>query len=323
MRGNASMARAASPDSANSQFFICFDDAAFLNGQYNRVGQGDLGHGERRQDQARGAGEEPRTRSSRRTWRLTRPDRRYNLSSRTDGRVYPGHRHLSTMRTDLFDFELPESNIALRPASPRDAARMLVVTPDEPLADAVVRDLRGFLKAGDQLVVNDTKVIPAQLSGRRLGRETEPKIDATMIKRIDGSRWQALVRPARKLAVGDAIRFGNEGRICLLRKSGRTGGVLRRERRGYAGVFVSRPGAGSGHRRCRRAAATAVHRLEADARRARCDRLSDHVRGQRRGGRRAPPRGCISRPNLSLHCALAASACIALRCMSGQGRFCR
>ncbi len=120
------------------------------------------------------------------------------------------------MRTDLFDFELPESNIALRPVSPRDAARMLVVKTDDPPADAVVRDLPGYLKPGDQLVVNDTKVIPAQLSGRRIGRETEPKIDATLIKRIDGSRWQALVRPARKLAVGDAIRFGNEGRVCLL-----------------------------------------------------------------------------------------------------------
>ncbi len=120
------------------------------------------------------------------------------------------------MRTDLFDFELPESNIALRPVSPRDAARMLVVMPDEPLVDAAVRDLPRYLKAGDQLVVNDTKVIPAQLSGRRIGRETEPRIDATLVKRIDGSRWQALVRPAKKLAVGDAIRFGNEGRVCLL-----------------------------------------------------------------------------------------------------------
>lgn len=120
------------------------------------------------------------------------------------------------MRTDLFDFELPESNIALRPVSPRDAARMLVVHPGAGMTDGVIRDLPRFLRAGDQLVVNDTKVIPAQLSGRRIGRETEPKIDATLIKRLDGSRWQALVRPAKKLAVGDAIRFGNEGRVCLL-----------------------------------------------------------------------------------------------------------
>ncbi len=121
------------------------------------------------------------------------------------------------MRTDLFDFNLPEANIALRPASPRDAARMLVVHPSGSLKHATVRDLPTFLKAGDQLVVNDTRVIPAQLSGRRLGRESEPKIDVTLIKRLDGSRWQALARPAKKLSPGDTIRFGNEGRVCLLR----------------------------------------------------------------------------------------------------------
>ena len=69
---------------------------------------------------------------------------------------------------------------------------------------------------GDQLVVNDTKVIPAQLSGRRLGRGAEPKIEATLIKRLDGSRWQALVKPARKLAAGDVVRFGDEGGVCFL-----------------------------------------------------------------------------------------------------------
>ena len=120
------------------------------------------------------------------------------------------------MRTDLFDFELPEGNIALRPVSPRDAARMLVVKPDQPLTDSTVSDLPLFLQPGDQLVVNDTRVIPAQLTGRRIGRETEPKIEATLIKRLDGSRWQALVKPAKKLTAGDAIRFGNEGRVCLL-----------------------------------------------------------------------------------------------------------
>ncbi len=120
------------------------------------------------------------------------------------------------MRTDLFDFELPEGNIALRPVSPRDAARMLVVKPGQPLTDSTVSDLPLFLQPGDQLVVNDTKDIPAQLTGRRIGRETEPKIEATLIKRLDGSRWQALVKPAKKLTAGDAIRFGNEGRVCLL-----------------------------------------------------------------------------------------------------------
>jgi len=120
------------------------------------------------------------------------------------------------MRTDLFDFDLPPERIALRPASPRDAARMLVVGADGRWEDRIVRDLPAFLRAGDQLVVNDTKVIPAQLSGRRIGRETEPRIEATLIKRLDGARWQALVKPAKKLQVGDLVRFGNEGRVCLL-----------------------------------------------------------------------------------------------------------
>ncbi|MHC1950693.1 tRNA preQ1(34) S-adenosylmethionine ribosyltransferase-isomerase QueA [Bradyrhizobium sp. UFLA06-06] len=120
------------------------------------------------------------------------------------------------MRTDLFDFELPPESIALRPASPRDAARMLVVHPDGVLRDAAIADLPQWLEPGDQVVVNDTKVIAAQLKGRRIGRDTEPKIEATLIKRLDGSRWQALVKPAKKLSPGDTIRFGNEGRVCLL-----------------------------------------------------------------------------------------------------------
>lgn len=120
------------------------------------------------------------------------------------------------MRTDLFDFDLPPENIALRPVNPRDAARLLVVRPGQPLEDRIVRDLTDYLRPGDQLVVNDTKVIAAQLSGRRIGRDTEPKIDATLIRRIDGSRWQALVRPAKRLVVGDIVRFGSEGRVCFL-----------------------------------------------------------------------------------------------------------
>jgi S-adenosylmethionine:tRNA ribosyltransferase-isomerase len=120
------------------------------------------------------------------------------------------------MRTDLFDFELPAASIALRPVSPRDSARMLVVQPDAVLRDRVVADLPQWLEPGDQIVVNDTKVISAQLKGRRIGRDTEPKIEATLIKRLDGSRWQALVKPAKKLAPGDVVRFGNEGKVCLL-----------------------------------------------------------------------------------------------------------
>lgn len=120
------------------------------------------------------------------------------------------------MRTDLFDFDLPPESIALRPVEPRESARLLVVRPGVGLEDDTVRDLPDLLRAGDQLVVNDTKVIAAQLSGRRIGGATEPRIDVTLIKRVDGSRWQTLVRPARKLAEGDVVRFGNEGRVCLL-----------------------------------------------------------------------------------------------------------
>jgi S-adenosylmethionine:tRNA ribosyltransferase-isomerase len=120
------------------------------------------------------------------------------------------------MRTDLFDFELPAGSIALRPAQPRDSARLLVLQPGAALRDQTVADLPQLLRSGDQLVVNDTKVIAAQLTGRRIGRDTEPKIEATLIKRLDGSRWQALVRPAKKLVQGDIVRFGNEGKVCLL-----------------------------------------------------------------------------------------------------------
>jgi S-adenosylmethionine:tRNA ribosyltransferase-isomerase len=125
------------------------------------------------------------------------------------------------MRTDLFDFVLPEDRIALRPASPRDAARLLVVRPRQGemalLEDRTVRELPELLRAGDAIVVNDTKVIPASLHGRRIGRgEHEPAIAANLIKRLDGSRWIALMKPGKRLAVGDVVRFGSEGRVCFL-----------------------------------------------------------------------------------------------------------
>ena len=122
------------------------------------------------------------------------------------------------MRTDLFDFDLPPERIALRPAVPRDAARLLVVRPGASLEldDKGVRDLPELLSPGDVLVVNDTKVIPGRLTGRRIGRETEPRIEATLTQRLDGSRWRAFVRPAKKLAIGHTIRFGEAGKVCLL-----------------------------------------------------------------------------------------------------------
>src|SRR5258705_4994439 len=122
------------------------------------------------------------------------------------------------MRTDLFDFDLPPDRIALRPARPRDAARLMVVRPGEnpETDDCLVGDLSDLLRAGDQVVVNDTKVIPAALHGRRIGRTTEPKIEATLTQRFAGARWRALVRPAKRLAVGDVVRFGEEGKVCFL-----------------------------------------------------------------------------------------------------------
>ena len=108
------------------------------------------------------------------------------------------------MKVDLFDFELPPERIALRPARPRDAARMLVVRGAGPFEDRGVRDLPEMLRAGDVLVFNDTRVIPAQLEGRR----GEARIGATLHKRIDLRRWQAFVRNAKRLRIGDAVEFG-------------------------------------------------------------------------------------------------------------------
>ncbi|HEX3936915.1 MAG TPA: tRNA preQ1(34) S-adenosylmethionine ribosyltransferase-isomerase QueA [Xanthobacteraceae bacterium] len=123
------------------------------------------------------------------------------------------------MRTDLFDFDLPEDRITLRPAMPRDAAKLLVVRPGAAagIEDRILRDLPALLRPGDAVVVNDTKVFPANLSGRRIGRgEHEPAITATLIRRLDGARFRALVKPGKRLAVGDVVRFGAEGRVCFL-----------------------------------------------------------------------------------------------------------
>ncbi len=106
------------------------------------------------------------------------------------------------MRVDLFDFSLPPERIALRPAAPRDAARMLVVDAAG-MRDAVVRDLPGLLRAGDCLVFNDTRVIPAQLEGRR----GEAKVGVTLHKRLGPRDWQVFMRNARRVRPGDVIDF--------------------------------------------------------------------------------------------------------------------
>jgi S-adenosylmethionine:tRNA ribosyltransferase-isomerase len=123
------------------------------------------------------------------------------------------------MRTSLFDFDLPVDRIALRPARPRDAARLLVVQPGQAaeLEDHAIADLPDLLRAGDCLVVNDSKVIAARLKGQRVGRgATEPKIEATLHQRLDGSHWRAFILGAKKVEVGDRLRFGTEGRVCFL-----------------------------------------------------------------------------------------------------------
>ncbi len=120
------------------------------------------------------------------------------------------------MRVADFDFDLPENRIALRPAQPRDSAKLLVVRPHG-LEDRSVRDLPSLLHPGDILVFNKTKVIPAALHGSRIGRgEATPRIETLLHRRLDGSRWKAFAKPGKRLAAGDRIRFGAEGRICLL-----------------------------------------------------------------------------------------------------------
>jgi S-adenosylmethionine:tRNA ribosyltransferase-isomerase len=120
------------------------------------------------------------------------------------------------MRVSDFDFELPPERIALRPVSPRDASKLLVVKPDR-LEDRIFHVLPRFLKKGDFLVFNNTRVIPAALTGHRIGRlGTTPRIEALLHMRLDGHRWKAFAKPGKKLQKGDRIRFGNEGKVCLL-----------------------------------------------------------------------------------------------------------
>src|SRR5215203_6683280 len=151
------------------------------------------------------------------------------------------------MRVELFDFDLPEDRIALRPASPREAARLMVVRPGgEPLLeDRLVRDLPRLLRPGDALVLNDTKVIPARLFGIRVREDASARIEIMLHKREGAERWRAFARPAKKLAVGDRIRFGEpaESAACELvrldaevEERGESGEVVLRF--SFAGAFL-------------------------------------------------------------------------------------
>lgn len=117
------------------------------------------------------------------------------------------------MDVDLFDFDLPEDRIALRPASPRDSARLLVVKPGapEPLDDRIIRDLPLLLQPGDALVLNDTRVIPSRLRGRRWRGEDSARIEIMLHKREGADSWLAFARPAKKLSLGETVVFDNEG----------------------------------------------------------------------------------------------------------------
>jgi len=117
------------------------------------------------------------------------------------------------MRVDLFDFDLPADRIALRPVRPRDAARMLLVG-GERISDRQVLDLPSILRPGDVLVFNDTRVIPAQLEGRR----GDASIGATLHKREGLREWWAFVRNAKRVRDGDLIEFGGGVRASAVRR---------------------------------------------------------------------------------------------------------
>ena len=124
------------------------------------------------------------------------------------------------MRVDLFDFELPDELIALRPAQPRKSARLLVVDPNRSpeFRDRHVADLPDQLRAGDVIVLNDTRVIPARLLGMRVRGETTARVEILLHKRLAPDRWRAFARPAKRLSPGDRIVFGetSEGIVCEL-----------------------------------------------------------------------------------------------------------
>ena len=122
------------------------------------------------------------------------------------------------MKVSDFDFDLPNDRIALRPASPRDSARLLVVRPGAPLEDRLVRDLPELLQPGDALVFNDTRVIPARLSGERHRDHLPPiLVEATLHHRDSPDVWSAFMKPGKRIKPGDRIRFGRtEDGACNL-----------------------------------------------------------------------------------------------------------
>lgn len=115
------------------------------------------------------------------------------------------------MKVADFDFNLPEERIALHPAEPRDSARLLVVRPNQPLSDRRVSDLIEILQPGDVLVVNDTRVLPAELKGIRVRDESRASVSFNLHKRVDASTWRAFARPAKRLHLLDRLELGSDG----------------------------------------------------------------------------------------------------------------
>lgn len=134
------------------------------------------------------------------------------------------------MRLEDFDFELPTELIALRPKNPRTSARLLVAT-DKSIDDYLVNDLAHLLRSGDRLVLNNTKVIPARLSGTRI-RKIDPnnvakaKINVNLIERKASDTWIALVKPLRKLNLGEFLDFGSDLKAQLIDKQNSTAKFL-------------------------------------------------------------------------------------------------
>ena len=122
------------------------------------------------------------------------------------------------MKLSDFDFHLPEELIAVRPAVPRSSARLLVAEGSR-ITDSVVSDLPAWLSPGDRLVLNDTKVIPARLTGKRHRDSAQgpvtAKIEVTLLEPRPDGGWTALIKPLRKLKAGEEIVFSNELRATL------------------------------------------------------------------------------------------------------------
>ena len=130
------------------------------------------------------------------------------------------------MKVSDFDFELPAESIALHPVEPRDSARLLQVRPGEPLVDGTVTDLLTLLRPGDVLVVNDTKVLPAELTGTRIRGELRAGVAFNLHKRVDARTWRAFARPAKKLHVLDRLALGDDESLgATVAGKGETGEV--------------------------------------------------------------------------------------------------